>query len=78
MRRWTLHDDTVPGSVAASVRELDARTSGGTHIRLLWRQADGRVLVDVKDAGTGEAFSVEVPEGRRALDVFQHPFVYAK
>jgi len=58
-------------------RELDHRISDGIEVRLLWRAHDGAVLVAVSDARTGEAFSVEVGEGERALDVFHHPFAYA-
>ncbi len=59
------------------IRELDRRSSDGIDVRLLWSQHDGRVLVAVDDAKTGEAFSVEVPEGGRAMDVFHHPYAYA-
>jgi hypothetical protein len=58
-------------------RELDRRESDGIEVRLLWRPHDDTALVAVSDARTGESFSVEVREGERALDVFQHPFAYA-
>jgi hypothetical protein len=35
------------------------------------------VFVAVKDMKIGEAFSVEVPRSERALQVFDHPYVYA-
>jgi hypothetical protein len=47
------------------------------HVRLLWCEGDGRVFVAVNDHRTGDAFSVEVPEGERALQVFDHPYAYA-
>jgi len=34
------------------------------------------VFVAVNDYHTGEAFSIEVPEGQRALQLFNHPDVY--
>jgi len=30
-----------------------------------------------RDGRTGDAFSVEVRDGERALDVFHHPYAYA-
>ena len=58
-------------------RELDRRTNDGIDVRLLWCEHDGRVIVAVRDAKTGDAFAVEVQEGERALDVFRHPYAYA-
>ena len=60
------------------MRELDRRTSDGIDVRLLWCERDGRVLVAVNDAKTGEAFTVEVREGESAMNVFNHPFAYAE
>jgi hypothetical protein len=62
---------------AELIRELDHRSSDSIDVRLLWREHDGRVLVEVSDAKTGEEFTIEVREGERALDVFHHPFAYA-
>jgi hypothetical protein len=61
----------------AELRELDQRVSDGIDVRLLWRPSDDRALVSVSDAKTGEAFTIEVGAGQRALDVFHHPFAYA-
>ena len=61
----------------AELRELDHRASDGIDVRLLWRPSDDRALVAVSDAKTGEAFTIEVGAGQRALDVFHHPFAYA-
>ena len=58
-------------------RELDHRVSDGIEVRLLWRRHDDRLLVAVSDARTGDAFSVEVRDTERALDVFHHPYAYA-
>jgi hypothetical protein len=60
-----------------SMRELNSRTSDGIQVRLLWCTGNGRVFVAVNDRKSGDAFSVAVPEGKRALDVFHHPYVYA-
>jgi hypothetical protein len=59
------------------MRELDHRSSDGIDVRLLWCERDGRVLVAVNDAKTGEAFTIEVREGESAMNVFKHPFAYS-
>ena len=58
-------------------RELDSRVSDGIHVRLVWFRRSNRVAVEVDDAKTGDAFTVEVGARERALDVFHHPFAYA-
>lgn len=60
-----------------SPRELHSRMADGLVVRLLWCEDDGRVFVEVSDDKTGQTFSVDVPEGERALHVFAHPFAYA-
>jgi hypothetical protein len=67
----------MPATTATLIRELDSRVADGVEVRLLWRGQDDRVLVAVRDERTGEAFSVEVADDQRALDVFHHPFAYA-
>jgi hypothetical protein len=42
----------------------------------MWSREDGRLLVAVNDHRTGEAFSVEVPDGERPRRVFEHPYAY--
>ena len=58
-------------------RELDSRTSGGIHVRLLWHPWDRHLLVVVDDIKTGESFVLPVQDGERPLDVFRHPYAYA-
>lgn len=60
-----------------TLREMDHRHSDGIDVRLLWDSADGRVIVAVSDAKTGEAMELVVPSHDNALDVFHHPFAYA-
>jgi hypothetical protein len=60
-----------------TLRELDHRTTDGIDVWLLWREQDNRVLVAVTDEKTGDRFVIEVPEGERVLDVFEHPYAYA-
>ena len=43
-----------------------------------WRRAlELLSVIAVNDFKNGDMFSVEVPEGKRPLDVFHHPFAYA-
>jgi hypothetical protein len=35
------------------------------------------VFVAVNDSKTGDAFSLEVPDGERAMQVLEHPYAYA-
>jgi hypothetical protein len=60
-----------------SMRELHSRINDGIHVRLLWRQDDGRVVVAVDDAKTGDSFVLEVKREESAMDVFHHPYAYA-
>ena len=59
------------------LRELDHRNSDGIDVRLLWNERENTVHVTVNDAKTGEAFTIPVRDGDKAMDVFQHPFAYA-
>jgi hypothetical protein len=59
-----------------SLRELHSRMGNGILVRLLWCEDSNRVFVAVDDDKTGDAFSIEVPDGERALHVFDHPFAY--
>jgi hypothetical protein len=60
-----------------SLLELHSRMANGILVRLLWCKDTNRVFVAVDDDRTGAAFSVEVPEGERALHVFDHPYAFA-
>ena len=46
-------------------------------MRLLWRRGGDEVVLVVSDDRTGASFGVDVP-GERALDAFQHPFLYVE
>jgi hypothetical protein len=61
-----------------TTRELDHRVNDGLEVRLLWDPGEDRVLVAVADHKNGDMFEVEVGPGDRALDVFHHPFAYAR
>ena len=63
--------------ISTTIRELAARESDGIEVRLLWCERTRKVSVAVRDARSGEAFSMDVRDGDRALDVFHHPYAYA-
>jgi hypothetical protein len=64
-------------AMTAIARELAHRTHDGIDVTLMWHPAEDRVTVAVIDIKAGEAFELVVPQGERALDVFEHPFAYA-
>jgi hypothetical protein len=70
-------EETMTAETSTLIRELDRRVSDGIEVRLLWRPHDEVVLVAVSDARTEESFAIEVREGEKALDVFNHPYAYA-
>jgi hypothetical protein len=57
--------------------ELDHRRNDRIDVWLLWREHDNQVLVSVADEKTGDQFTIEVRDGERPLDVFNHPYAYA-
>ncbi len=57
-------------------RELASRGSDGLAVTLLWHPSNDLLTVSVADSRTGDRFELAV-EGKRALDAFYHPFVYA-
>ena len=73
MRRFR----TMNTQLLHHMHELHSRISDGIHVRLLWSKQDDRVAVAVDGAKTGDAFTVDVRNGDRALDVFHHPYAYA-
>ena len=50
--------------------------SAGLEVILYWGGRRSSVTLSVHDAGTGEAFEVEVPAAD-ALDAFRHPYAYS-
>jgi hypothetical protein len=63
--------------VRTQVHELDSRVSDAIRVQLLWDQGADRITVAVDDAKTGEAFTIDVRDYERPLDVFHHPYAYA-
>jgi hypothetical protein len=61
----------------STLRELDTRVNDGIEVRLLWAEGEDQLSVAVADSRSGESFSIQVPEGASAIDVFHHPYAYA-
>ena len=57
-------------------RELAARSSNGTQVRLLWRQGTRQLWVELREPDTNRALAIPV-QPERALDAFRHPYAYA-
>jgi hypothetical protein len=56
-------------------RELDRRSGNGIVVRLLWNSEPDTVSIELYDERSEELFDFEIPR-ERALDAFNHPFVY--
>jgi hypothetical protein len=65
-----------PGPAVPFIRELDHRFNDGIDVRLLWDQANDRVMVAVSDAKADEAFEIPVAH-HEARDAFHHPYAHA-
>jgi hypothetical protein len=66
----------MPIESLASMRELDYRFVNGLQVQLWWNSETGCTWVSVRDARTESQFLIEVGDGERPLDVFNHPFAY--
>jgi hypothetical protein len=58
-------------------KELACRESDGIVVSLRWDSETGDVSVLVEDSRLGESFVVRA-EPEQALQVFHHPFAYAR
>jgi hypothetical protein len=57
--------------------ELDVRHSAGIDVQLLWNRRTHELTVIAHDTKTDEMIAIDV-EPDQALEVFNHPFAYAK
>jgi hypothetical protein len=57
--------------------ELDERHAAGILVQLLWDRRTQALTVVAHDVKTDETVAIEV-EPESALEVFRHPFAYAK
>lgn len=64
-------------TIDMGLRELDRRSNGGIVVALLWNPSTDRLVVTVWSEHDDEWFDIAV-EADEALDVFHHPYAYAK
>jgi hypothetical protein len=57
--------------------ELDVRHAAGIDVLLLWDRGTQELTVVAHDTTTDEMIAIDV-EPDQALEVFHHPFAYAK
>ena len=65
-----------PNWDAPRTRELAARRSGATLVRLFWRQGTRELWVEVWEPEFDVTIVIPV-EPERALEAFEHPYAYA-
>jgi hypothetical protein len=68
-------DEALGTSATRSLpwRELAARRTGGSVVRLYWRPPEDDVVVYVEDEQSGDGFVLEPPSSD-ALTAFYHPY----
>jgi len=64
-------------SPASERRELAHRSGAGVDVTLYWQPILDELLVCVRDERHGAHFEIRPPHNR-ALDVYNHPYAYAK
>lgn len=60
-----------------SAKELATRSNDGVVVSLFWHCSEDELTVVVDDTRTGEQLRLPA-ERENALEVFYHPFAYAK
>ena len=65
------------GMTDSTLTELHHRSADGLEVSLLWSRQTNALTVAVADSRSGETFELPAP-AERALDVFEHPFAYAR
>jgi hypothetical protein len=58
--------------------ELAAREDNGISVELCWTRGTNALAVTVADSTTGDYFELALADNERPLDVFYHPFAYAR
>jgi len=69
---------TVETTLESWRTELAVRENNGVSVALFWSRATNVLTVVVADVKTGDNFELVLGEGDRPLDVFYHPFAYAR
>ena len=71
-------DDLLAELVATDRVELAEREHDGISVALYWTRGTDALAVTVEDATTGDSFELVLADTERPLDVFYHPFAYAR
>jgi hypothetical protein len=72
-----MKEAVMTGRETQTERDLAFRSFAGIEVRLLWRRESDELRVTAFDSSTGEWLELPArPE--QALDVFNHPFAYAR
>jgi hypothetical protein len=74
----TTVDDLFAALVATERVELAERENDGVLVGLYWTRGTDVLAVTVDDATTGDYFELVLADNERPLDVFYHPFAYAR
>jgi hypothetical protein len=74
----TTVDDLFAALVATDRVELAEREHDGVLVGLYWTRGTDVLAVTVADATTGDYFELVLADNERPLDVFYHPFAYAR
>ena len=62
-------------TLSSDIRQLAQRWSANVEVTLLWNRSSQRVWISVYDVTTDQQQAAPVPNDR-ALDAFNHPYVY--
>jgi hypothetical protein len=71
-------DESFAALCAVERKELAAREYDGVSVALYWTRGTDALAVTVADAATGDYFELVVADNERPLDVYYHPFAYAR
>ena len=64
-------------SFDAHPKELAHRDSGPSHVSFFWSRRTHRAAVVLEDDETGEVVELDVRPEDDALDLYEHPYVFA-
>ena len=74
----TTVDDLFAALVATDRVELAEREHDGVSVALYWTRGTDALAVTVEDVTTGDYLELVLADNERPLDVFYHPFAYAR
>jgi len=74
----TLLDEMYQATFGYQRTELAEREDNGVSVALYWTRATNVLTVTVADVTTGDYFELVLAENERPLEVFYHPFAYAR